>query len=508
MRGLLCPLCSNAGNATAELYTNRKEAQGARLMALNAPIRQLPATLRGETGALLALGGPMALTQIISFSIYTIDTIMIGRLGTEALAAAAVGTVIYFLLWMIGAGPASAVTPMVSQAIGTTLGDSSSDARRDARRSVRMALWLVAMLTVPMFAALFATRDVLVFFGQDPQVSAMAQTYVMALAPGLPFAIGVMVLRNFLAALNKTMMPLLIVSLTVIINAALNAVLIFGLLGAPALGIVGAGIASSIAYALCFTMLGLYVSYDRDAHVFEIFRNIFTFDRERFSELVKLAWPISVTTLFEGMLFNAAALVMGAIGVRELAAYQVGLNVASMAFMLPFGFAMAGATRIGLAEGAGNSPARMRAAQATMLIAVGGMAVIAVIVALFPMPIAHIYMRPDEPENLATIALILGFLPIAAAFMVVDAIQVAANQLLRGLKDVTAPMIITGVSFWVIGFPACYILAFHTSFGANGVWYGLMIGLTAAFIGLGTRLWQQLRRPPAPPTLMASAPAP
>jgi len=476
-------------------------------MSATPHIKQLPETFRGETRALLALGGPMALTQIISFSIYTIDTIMIGRVGTQALAAAAVGSVIYFLLWMIGAGPASAVTPMVSQAIGSTIGRPDADARRDARRSVRMALWLVVLLTVPMFAALFATRDILIFFGQDPIVSAMAQSYVIALAPGLPFAIGTMVLRNFLAALNKTLLPLIIVSVTVAINAGLNTLLIFGLWGAPELGLVGAGIASSISYALCFGMLALTVSFDRLARTFEVFRNIFAFDRERFTDLVRLAWPISVTTLFEGMLFNAAALVMGAIGVRELAAYQVGLNVASMAFMLPFGFAMAGATRIGLAEGAGNAGARLRAAQATMMIAVGGMAVIALIVTLFPTPIAHLYMRPDSPENIATLILILGFLPIAAAFMVIDAVQVAANQLLRGLKDVTAPMIITGVSFWVIGFPACYILAFHTPMGANGVWYGLMIGLAAASIGLGTRLLRQLRQPPAPPTL-ATTPNP
>ncbi|MEM7728462.1 MAG: MATE family efflux transporter [Pseudomonadota bacterium] len=470
-------------------------------MAVNARITALPRTLRGEIAALLALGGPMALTQIIQFSIYTVDTIMIGRVGTQALAAAAVGTVIYFLLWMIGAGPVSAVTPMVSQAMGTTLGDDASDARRDARRSVRMALWLVVFLTVPMFAFLAFTEKVLIFFGQDPAVSAMAQTYVIALAPGLPFALSIMVLRNFLAALNKTLGPLLIVTVTVGINAGLNAVLIFGLLGAPALGLVGAGIASSVSYFLCFVMMALYVSTDQDSKPFEIFRNIMVFDRERFGEVLRLAWPISVTTLFEGMLFNAAALVMGAIGVRELAAYQVALNVAAMAFMLPFGFAMAGATRIALAEGAANADARRRAVQSTLLISIGAMSLIALGVALFPTAIAHVYMRP-EPENLATIAFILGFLPIAAAFMVFDAVQVAANQLLRGLKDVTAPMIITGVSFWGIGFPACYALALHTPFGPNGVWYGLLLGLTAAFIGLGTRLWLRLKQPPRPPELL------
>jgi MATE family multidrug resistance protein len=474
-------------------------------MAVNAPIRSLPQTLRGETVALLALGGPMALTQIIQFSIYTIDTIMIGRVGTDALAAAAIGGVIYFLLWMVGAGPVSAVTPMVSQAIGTTLGNTEANARRDARRSVRMALWLVAVLTIPMFGVLLMTAPILIFFGQDPEISRMAQSYVIALAPGLPFALAVMVLRNFLAALNKTLVPLLIVTLAVGINATLNAILIFGLLGFPAFGLVGAGIASAISYTLCFVFMATYVTKDRDAGPFEIFRNLFEFDRDRFVEIIRLSWPISVTTIFEGTLFNAAALVMGVIGVRELAAYQVALNVASMAFMLPWGFAMAGATRIGLAEGAGDAAARGRAVTTTLLIAVGGMSLIAVFVASFPQLIAHAYMSPDDTENIATLLLIIGFLPIAAAFMVFDAVQVVCNQLLRGLKDVNAPMYITGISFWVIGFPACYYLAVMTDHGANGVWYGLLIGLTAAFIGLGTRLWLRLRQPPRPPEVLPSA---
>ena len=130
---------------------------------------------------------------------------------------------------------------------------------------------------------------------------------------------------------------------------------------------------------------------------------------------------------------------------------------------------------------------------------------LALIVTLIPEPIAHLYMRPDNPDNIATLALILGFLPIAAAFMVFDAVQVAANQLLRGLKDVKAPMIITGISFWGLGFPACYILAFHTPLRENGVWYGLMIGLIAAFIGLGIRLLRQLKQPPAPPSLLKAS---
>ena len=495
--------------ATERVYSTKKKAQGRGLMSVDTPITTLPRTLRGEMVALLALGGPMALTQIIQFSIYTIDTIMIARVGTISLAAAAVGGVVYFMLWMVGAGPVSAVTPMVSQALGTTIGDTSLDARTDVRRSVRMSLWLIFGLLVPMLAILIATEPVLLILGQDPRVAKLAGEYVLMLGPGLPMALGVMALRNFLAALNKTMIPLLLVSITVGINAGLNALLIFGLFGFPELGLVGAGIASSISYILCFFMFAAYINLDREARTFEIFRNMFGLDRERLIEVMKLSWPISLTTIFEGALFNSAVLIMGVIGIRETAAYNVSLNVVALAFMLPWGLSMAGAVRIGLAEGAADISARKRVAQATLLISVGIMSLIAIFIAVFPGLIAHAYMDADNPENTATIALILLFLQVASTFMIFDAAQVASNQLLRGLKDVKVPMFITGISYWLIGFLLCYGLALHTPLGALGVWYGLIAGLFAAFIGLGIRLWRQLQIPPRPPELLdPSVPVP
>ena len=465
----------------------------------------LPASLRGESWALLKLGGPMALTQLIQYSIYTVDTVMIGRVGPASLAAAAVGGVVYFLLWMVAAGPVSSVTPMVSQALGTTISNPGASARRDVRRSVRMALWLVFLLVVPMTGILFFAEGIFLALGQDAEVSRLAAGYVLALAPGLPFALAIMALRNFLAALDKTTVPLVIVTLTVLLNAGLNAVLIFGLLGAPALGLLGAGIASSIAYFASFALFVLYIRLDAQANQFDIFRNIFAFDRERFMVVAKLSWPISLTTVFEGALFNAAVVLMGIIGVMELAAFNVGLNFISLAFMVPWGMSMAGAVRIGLAEGAADEGARLRATQTTIFWSAVLMGVFALIAALAPLSVVGVYMDVDAPKNAQTVALITSWLPIAAAFMVIDAVQVAANQLLRGLKDVRAPMFITGVSYWLIGFPLCYGLALHTPLGPLGVWYGLMAGLAAAMVGLGTRLALQLRRPPRPPDVMAEA---
>lgn len=449
---------------------------------------QLPKTWWSEMRALLWIGVPMAAAQFIQFLVYFIDTVMIGRISPQDVAAAGLGSVIYFAFWMLGSGPVMAVSPLVSQAMGADQNDT-----QDARRSVRMVIWMIFLMTPIIVLMLSFTEELLLFFGQDADVSAKAGKYVMALAIGLPFAMATMALRNFLAALEKTLIPLVLVALGTAFNGLLNYAFIFGNFGVPRLELVGAGIASSLAYMFSFFAFVLYIRWDKRAHSFEIFKNFWKPDWPRFKEVVLLGWPISLTTVFEGMLFNAAIIVMGLIGVLEAAAYQIALNVAALAFMLPWGMSMAGAVRIGLAEGAGNKPATRRAASTTMVASIFAIMLLAIPVAIFPEFTASLYLNLEKPENQEVITLVVGFLPIATAFMFFDSVQVAANQLLRGLKDVNWPMLFTGISYWVIGFPVAYILALKTEVGANGVWYGLMAGLISASVLLGARLMRRLR---------------
>ena len=449
---------------------------------------EMPKTWLGEMRALLWLGVPMAAAQLAQFFVFTIDILMIGRISPEDLAAAALGTVIYFFLWMLGSGPVNAVSPLVSQALGADQND-----RKDARRSVRMALWVIFMMTPIIVLMLTFTEPLANKMGQDAAIAKKAGAYVIALGPGLAFALATMTLRNFLAALGKTKIPFILVMIVTAINAGLNYIFIFGNFGAPRLELIGAGIASSLSYIFGFFLFVLYIRFDSHAHNFQVFSNFWKPDWERFRDVVKLGFPISMTTMFEGMLFNAVVFIVGVIGVMEQAAYQIALNVAALAFMLPWGMSMAGAVRIGLAKGAGNKPATRRAASTTMIASIFAIMMIAIPVALYPEFTASLYMNLEKPENEQVIALVVGFLPIATAFMFFDALQVAANQLLRGLKDVNWPMLYTGISYWVIGFPVAYILALKTDIGVNGVWYGLMAGLIAASILLGGRLYRQLR---------------
>jgi len=450
----------------------------------NAPQKAvMPDHWIGEMRALLVLGIPMAAAQFVQYLVFFFDTAMIGRISPHDVAAASLGSVIYFALWMLGSGPVMAVAPLVSQALGADQNDT-----KDARRSVRMALWVIFLMTPLIILCLTQTERLALALGQNPIVAQKAGAYVLALGPGLAFAMGTMALRNFLAALEKTIVPFILVGIVTALNVLLNYIFIFGHFGVPRLELVGAGIASSLSYIFGFFLFMLYIRLDSRANSFQLFKNFWNSDWPRFKEVIALGWPISITTLFEGMLFNAAVIIMGIIGVMEQAAYQIALNVAALAFMLPWGLSMAGAVRIGLAEGAENKAALKRCAIVTIIASVCAISLMAIPVITIPEVIASLYLDLEKPENSASIALVIGFLPIAAAFMLFDATQVAANQLLRGLKDVRWPMVLTGISYWVIGFPVAYYLGLKTDIGANGIWYGLMAGLIAASILLGWRL--------------------
>ena len=447
-------------------------------------------TWRQEFSSLFLLGLPMALTQLVQFSISTIDLLMIGQLGAQALASASLGLAIFYATWLVGFGPMMAVTPLVSQTLG-----ADPDNTRDARISVRMGLWAIILTFPMMFLIYFFSTDIALMLGQAEVTSNAAGDYILALAPGMPFALGVFLLRNFLAAIDRTRIPLAVIVIVTMLNTLLNWLLIYGNWGFPAWGLVGAGLASSLSHMTGFTLLVLYIQWDKRGRQFDLFENFFRLHTERLKEIFKLGLPISVTFGFEVMLFNVAVFLMGLIGVNEQAAYQSALNVAALAFMMPLGFSMAGCVRVGLAAGAKDQNGVRKAAGATMVICLTAIMAVALFVILFPEDIAGFYLNTDNATNIEVLILIASFLPIAAAFMFFDGVQVAAGQVLRGLKDVTLPMYLTGISYWLVGFPVSVYFGLYTPVGAVGVWWGLLAGLAAASVLLGGRLLYLLKYP-------------
>ncbi len=439
---------------------------------------------RREVRELLSIGVPMGLTQLVQFSISTVDVLMIGQLGADPLAGASLGLVILYAVFLFGFGPAMAVSPMVSQALG-----ANPDDVEDVRVSVRMALWTIGLGVAALSMVFFFSQEIALALGQPAIAAALAEPYVLALAPGLPFMVAIMALRNFLAAIGRTRAPLLFIVLTTALNAFLNWLLIYGNWGFPRLELVGAGVASSLSNVIGFFVLVLYIQLEPESRRFHLFEGFFEASPSRLREIVHLSWPMSLTSAFEAMLFNAAVFLMGRIGVDEMAAYQVALNVAAIAFMMPFGLSMAGAVRVGLMAGKGDREGVRRASVVSILACIGAIMLVAVPVMIAPRGIADLYLEVRDPSASRVLGLVASFLPIAAAFALFDATQVAANQALRGLKDVRVPMLITAVSYWAIGFPVSAWLGLESTLGAVGVWWGLLAGLASAAVLLGARLW-------------------
>lgn len=430
---------------------------------------------KGELRALLQLAGPLIATQLAQMAIMTTDVIMVGRLGTQPLAAAALGNTVYFFLWLVGMGPTVAVSPLIAHILGANPRD-----RAGVRRVVRMGLWIAVLLWLPLGVVMALTPDILILLGQETTLAIAAGRFVQPLCIGLVFSFGYQVMRNFATALSRPNAPLYVTLATILLNAFLDYTLIFGHFGAPRLELFGSGLATACSFFFSFAALGLFVLFDRGLRRYHVFLRFYRPDWQKFAELFRLGLPIGLTMIFEAALFNAATLLMGGFGAAALAAHQIAINVASITFMVPLGLAMAATVRIGLAAGAADRAGVQRAGAVAFAVSTGFMCLCALVMAVFPRTIAGAYFDIHDPANIGAVNLTVSFLQVAAAFQIFDGLQVTAALSLRGLKDAHVPMWLAAISYWLLGFPACIGLSHMTGWGGMGVWIGLAFALFLA----------------------------
>ena len=443
---------------------------------------------REEIWELLKLSGPVILTQVAMMAIMTTDIVMLGHLGVRAIASAALGNIVFFSTWLFGYGPVCAIAPIVSHILG-----ARPKERADVRAAVRMGLWAMLIIAPFQMALLFATKDLLLFFRQDPVLAAGAGTFTSALAFGLPFSLGYQALRNFATALKTPRAAMMVMLVTIVFNATADYALIFGHFGAPKLGILGAGIASASSYTFSFFAMLAVVYATPKLRDYRIFRRFFRPHWKHLNEIFQLGMPMGLTMLFEGTLFNASLLLMGYFGVASVAAHQMSLNPPSITFMVPLGIAMAASVRVGHAAGAGDGEGVRRAGYASMVLAVLFMSVCSVALFVFPHTIAGLYITTHDRQSAEAIALATVFLRVAAAFQIFDGLQVVAALALRGLKDARMPMVLAGGSYWLAGFPACLLFGFGLGLNGFGIWLGLAFGLFVAAVAMCLRFYYLAR---------------
>lgn len=447
------------------------------------------AAWRREAGALWSLAAPLAATQLAQMVIMTTDVVMLGRLSKEALAGSALGMTVFYLVFLVGMGLATAISPMIAHIVG-----ADHDDRGGVRAVVRMGLWMVALVSLPLMAVLLETENILLFFDQSPNLAAAAAKFVGPLSFGLPAGIGFLVLRNFATALRRPNAALLVMALSIVFNAMADYALIFGHFGVPKLGLFGSGIASACSYTFGFLAMAAVVRFTPDLRRYRLLSGFFRFDWEKFAELFKLGLPIGATMILEVAMFNAATLLMGTFGTESLAAHQVAVNAASITYMVPLGLGMAATVRVGMAAGARDLAGIRRAGFTALGMAIVFMSASAVCIALFPRAIASLYFSAADPANARALGLTALFLQVAAAFQIFDGIQVTSAMILRGLKDTQMPMWIAAGSYWLVGFPVCILMSMTLHLAGVGVWIGLAFALFVAAILLTGRFVRLLRR--------------
>ena len=440
---------------------------------------------RREFVDLIKLATPLVIAQLAQNTLSFVDTLMVGRLGNDALAGIAIGSTVFHFVLIVLAGVIFGVSPTVSQAVGA--GDLET-----ASRAVRQGLWIGLFLFIPAFIFFWNAYPVLIACGQQHETALASSQYLRAISWGLLPALWVMALRGFLEGNSDTKPIMVVAFLGIIANVFFNYILMYGKLGLPALGLVGTGYASSIVYSCGFLLMAGYIF--RKYHDRAVFRGIGKPDPGMIGELFRVGGPIGVTLGFEAGMFSAAAIAMGTLGKHELAAHQIALQTASISFMIPLGIAIATSVRVGQAIGRG-SPAEARTAGNTgMICGTLVMAIFGILFWLFPSTIIWFYIDMQDSANQVVIQLATGFLAIAALFQTVDGLQVCASSSLRGLKDTTAAMILTLISYWGIGAPAGAMLCFVLGFDGNGLWLGMTCGLAAAAVLLTVRFQRSISR--------------
>ncbi|OJY32685.1 MAG: MATE family efflux transporter [Rhodobacterales bacterium 65-51] len=438
--------------------------------------------------ALLALGLPLVGSHLAQMLLHVVDTVIVGWYGVAELAAVVIGGSCFFVVFVLGAGFAQAVMPMVAQALGR--GDET-----EVRRATRMGLWLsigCGLIAYPLF---WWAEPILLAAGQKPEVAALARDFLRIAGLGLAPALLVMTLKSYLAALERTQVVLWLTLGAVFVNGALCYALVFGHWGAPELGVRGAGLASALVQLLTSAALALYAGWLPELRRFHLFQRFWRPDWHAMGLVFRLGWPIGLTGLAESGLFQATALMMGWIGTVQLAAHGIAMQVTALGFMLHLGLSNAATVRTGRFAGAGDwGNLRRGALVAIAISATVGLAQVALYLS-YPEPIVGLFIDHANPEAAEIIAFGSLLLAFAAAFQLADAAQVLALGFLRGVHDTRVPMWIASFAYWAVGIPTSWFLAFRAGLGGTGLWLGLVIGLLIASALLMWRFWSRVPRP-------------
>lgn len=435
-------------------------------------------SIKQKAGQFLAILLPILITQVTMFSMTFFDTVMSGQASAIDLAGVAIGSSIWSPISTGLGGIFIALTPIVSHLVGAKRND---EVPYKVLQGVYLALFIALLMII---VGIFSLDWILSLMQLDIPVRTIARGYLVALAFGIPPLFFYQVLRSFIDALGRTRVSMVIALLSLPINVTLNYILIYGKLGLPAFGGVGAGIATALTYwLLAFIAAGIVIQHPSFSR-YQVFRRLHPISIKTWREQLQIGIPVGFSIFFETSIFAAVTLLMSGFNTVTIAAHQGAMNFASMLYMVPLSLSMALTILIGFELGA----RRFKDARHYSFLGISfslSMAIItAITLLLFREQIAGFYSKELEVNQLTQ-----HFLIYALFFQFSDAIATPIQGILRGYKDVNVPFLTALVSYWFFALPVGYLLAHYSSFGAFGYWVGLISGILLNAICLLRRLY-------------------
>jgi len=433
---------------------------------------------RSDARATLRLSYPIIIGQLGIVLMGVADTVMVGKLGAANLGAAGIANSVFFVIAVIGMGTLSVVAPQVATA-------RESGDRLACSRLLRSAIRLSLVMSLALGSVLFLLQQNFDIFRQKPEIDALATDYLLIITTSMLPMLLFMAVKQFADGLSHTRVAMYTTVAGLLINVFLNWLFIFGKWGFPAWGLNGAGVATLLSRIIMAALMFIYVW---KAPLFRDYVQALPL-HDRLAPLVKkmfrLGLPGGFQFFFEVAAFSGAAVIIGWLGKYPLAAHQVAINLASVTYMMASGFSAAGAIRVGEAVGMGSRQRVLQAGTVALAMSGGFMALCCLIFLSINQELVALYISDPQVASIASSLVI-----IAGFFQLSDGIQVVGLGILRGIADVNIPTVITLFAYWIIGLPVGYLLGFSLGMNVQGIWIGLLIGLSVSAILLTVRFYR------------------
>ncbi len=423
----------------------------------------------------LKLAAPIMAGQVGQLSVNIVDNIMVGSLGAAPLAAISLSIAIYALFLIVGLGISYGLPPLISEA-------KASHHYHRISEYFKHSLVINLCFAFISLLILFSIVPMMDYMGQDEEVLVHAKPYFTIVSISIIPLMIFQSFRTYSEGLSEALPPMIAILIGNVLNIFLNYVLIYGKLGAPALGVAGAGYATLITrIVIVIIIIGICYRW-KNLWEYIAGSNFSRYSKQVFNKILNLSIPTSLQMFFEMSIFSFASIMMGLISKEAQAAHQIAINLAAVTFLICTGFAMASTIRVGNHFGEKNATALGRTANSAIIQVVFFMALCAIIFIIFRNQLPLFYIDDMSVVSIASTLIIL-----AAIFQLPDGIQVTTLGALRGIQDVKIPTLITFFAYFIIGFPACYILAFVLDLGPIGIWIGLVLSLTVSAVMLQFR---------------------